>query len=192
MLLTFCQIEPPSKNEENAEALVLEKHASDTDKLPILDTIIAFSNVVNSKYKGLDLNDSIAKTVLYDHFKKQGCFTLDNLPDRSELTNEYEDKLVIDYTSIFKADLNNNQYTDAVIVYWLNPPYVSGHCWQPHKAIIMDTDSGYQITNEEFIPTNYTVARVSKENGHPTIFGYDYDCGNHRILQNLRIRLKFM
>ena len=105
------------------------------------------------------------------------------------ITNLWKQNLVSD-VEIYLTELNGSKSADAIITYWLTPPYASGHCWQPHKAIILDTDNGYRITNEEFIPDNFAIDSVLNKEGHVTIYGYDYDCGDHKVLKYIRARIK--
>lgn len=188
ILFTSCQTKQ-RKSDNNVKDSAVVIKAVDTNSLSTLDTTIFLSSISNSKYNGIDLNDSIAKNVLYNYFMKKGLLTSDNLPNIAKLTKKDKANLSVEFTSIFKMNLNNNKYTDAVITYWLTPPYANGHCWQPHKAIITDTDTGYQITNEEFIPDNYAVDSISTVKEQIIILGYDYDCANKKTLKNLKVRL---
>ena len=188
ILFTSCQTKQ-RKSDNNVKDSAVVIKAVDTNSLSTLDTTIFLSSISNSKYNGIDLNDSIAKNVLYNYFMKKGLLTSDNLPNIAKLTKKDKANLSVEFTSIFKMNLNNNKYTDAVITYWLTPPYANGHCWQPHKAIITDTDTGYQITNEEFIPDNYAVDSISTVKEQIIILGYDYDCANKKTLKNLKMRL---
>lgn len=189
LLFTSCQTEKQSDKHINLEDKPVAIRVDNTNGLSTFDTTIVLTGVVKSSYRGLDLNDEIAKAVLYNYFTNKGYLTSDNLPNAAKLTKKDEEKLSVDFTSIFKVDINNNKFIDAVITYWLTPPYASGHCWQPHKAIISDTDSGYQITNEEFIPANYAIDSVLTVKGQTTIYGYDYECANHKTLKNIRVRI---
>ena len=126
---------------------------------------------------------------MYNHFAQKGFWNSDNLPNVSKLNKEDKKKLCVEFTSIFKTNLNNSKYTDGVVTYWLTPPYASGHCWQPHNAIISDTDTGYAVTNEEFIPDNYNIDSVSSVNGKITIYGYDYECARDKIIKKFRVTL---
>ncbi|NJL76693.1 MAG: hypothetical protein HC892_18400 [Saprospiraceae bacterium] len=110
------------------------------------------------------MTSAYAKKILYSYFKTKGYFTSDNLPDMGKLTESDNYKLSVAYDTIFITDLNDNQNIDAIITYWLTPPYASGHCWQPHKAIVVGTDKGYRITNEEFIPDNFAIDSVVTKN----------------------------
>lgn len=188
LLLASCNHRKDVKVTSSSEkALVPVEITNDT--LITFDTTIILSDIPTSKNKSINLTDTLAKQILYAHFKKKGYYTSENLPDLDRLTKRERTKLSVDYTSIFIADFNNNSQNDAVITYWLTPPYANGHCWQPHKAIIVDTDNGYKITNEDFIPTNFAIDSIKKVNDQLTLFGYDYDCANEKTLKRLKIRL---
>jgi hypothetical protein len=166
------------------------QNLSEADSIPTIDTTIILTDIVKSNYYGQHLTDSIAKKILYTYFKSKGYYNSDNLPDIQKLTDADNDKLCVRFNEIFLTELNGNKNEDAIISYWLAPPYASGHCWQPHKAIISDTEKGYKITNEEFILDNFAIDSVQNKNGQVTIYGYDYDCGNHMVLRNIRVRIK--
>jgi hypothetical protein len=146
--------------------------------------------IVKSNFNGKNLTDSIAKKILYNYFKGKGYYNSDNLPDFDKLTDADNDKLSVSINDIFIAELNGNENKDAIISYWVMPPYASGHCWQPHKAIILDTEEGYTITNEEFIPEYFAIDSVQNVNGRVTVYGYYYDCENHKVLEYIRARIK--
>lgn len=188
ILLTACQ---PMQREKHSipKDTTGAGPADSTQTSPVSDTTIVLKNITRSRYQGPDLDDSIAKKILYRHFKQLGYLTEDDLPDIAHITEADNRKLSVDYTTIFKTDINHSGRTDAVITYWLTPPHASGHCWQPYKAIIADTDTGYSISNEAFIPDNYAIDSVKNIDGAVIIFGYDYDCGNGRMVRRLRIKL---
>lgn len=162
---------------------------SSVNQISILDTTVKLVGIKKSKYNNVELNDSIAKKTLYDHFMKRGFWTADNLPNVSNIQTGHEKKLCVEFASIYKVDLNNNNSSDAVITYWLTPPHAVGNSWQPHKAIIMDTDTGYTISNEEFIPCNYAIDSLIIVNKQIIICGYKYEFDENKISKTLRIRL---
>lgn len=181
---------------ENSNQAVTKIPVTDTgntvlanDSTITLDTTINISNISSSNYSGNQLSGNLAKQVLYSFFKKKGDFISGKVP--STILAADSNKLEVEYDTIYFADINKNKFRDAVISYWLTPPHASGHCWQPHKAIIIDTDSGYKITNEEFIPTNYSIDSIQSNQGSTKLFGYDYDCGNKKIIRQLRLTLKW-
>lgn len=158
--------------------------------LQTLDTTIILSKLEKSNYKGKKLTNMMAKKILYNHFTNKGYYTSDNLPDMSNLSEQDAQKLSVHFDTTYITELNSNKNEDAIITYWLMPPFASGHCWQPHKAIILDTDKGYKIVNEEFIPENFAIDSVVNNNGQLIVYGYDYDCANHKVLRNLIMHIK--
>jgi len=162
----------------------LKKKLSIIDSIPTLDTTIVLKKYTPAKYAGKILSTSIAKNILYNHFRSKGYLIQEELKGISE-TDEL--KTCVTYDTIYKV---NNKTSSAVISYWLAPPYSSGHCYQPSKAIIVDTDKGYKITNEEFIPTSFTIDSISMIDCYPIIFCYDFDCGEDKVIKKIRIKLK--
>ena len=158
------------------------------DEYEIIDTTIFLSGIKSSRYKGDKLTSGMAEEILYQHFVKKGYFRSDKIPE--VIKKEDGEKLAVYYDTTYLVNLNQNKFNDAIICFWLTPPGASGHCWQPHKAIISDADKGYKISNEEFIPTNFAINSVANQNNKSVIFGYDYDCGNHKVLRNLRLVLE--
>lgn len=185
-LLVSCDNKTTSKQGE----IPVIQNLSETDSISTVDTTIILTGIVKSNFNGKNLNDSIAKKILYTYFKDKGCYNSDNLPDLDKLTDADKDKLSVSFNEIFITELNGNKNEDAIISYWLTPLYANGHCWQPHKAIILDTDKGYKITNEDFIPDNFAIDSVLNKEGQVTIYGYDYDCGNHKVLKYIRAKIK--
>ncbi|MBL7837985.1 MAG: hypothetical protein JNM67_10745 [Bacteroidetes bacterium] len=173
------------------DTIVLDNEIEDSPVSHSLDTTVFLTDIVKSNYTGQNLTSDYAKKILYSYFKSKGYHTSDNLPDDfSNLIESDYDKLNITYDTIFTTDLNGNPNLDAIITYWVAPPLASGHCWQPHKAIILDTDKGYKITNEEFMPDNFAIDSVITKEQSVIVYGYYYDCVNQEILRNMRVKLK--
>ncbi len=151
------------------------------------DTSIILTDLPNSNYQGEKLTDSLAKSVLYEYFLKQGVFN-----EKTPFQNEQEriEASFITYDTMFLCNLNNNLHDDAVVSYWIMPWMASGHCWQPQKAVIVDTDKGYQIFHEDFIPTNIAIDSIKSNYNHIILYAYDYDCTSHLVIKNMKIRIK--
>lgn len=191
LLLSACNTTTDKTDKTNlGDIIILNKTTVDSSIGQPLDTTILLTGLAKSNYAGRNLKIAYAKKILYTYFESKGYYTSDNLPVMGKLTESYNDKLSVDFDTIFATELNGNANLDAVITYWLTPPYASGHCWQPHKAIILDTDKGYTITNEEFIPDNFAIDSVVSKDNSVAIYGYDYDCGNHKVLRNYRVKIK--
>ena len=190
LLTVFLLVSFDNKTTSKQGEIPVIQNLSETDSISTVDTTIILTGIVKSNFNGKNLNDSIAKKILYTYFKDKGCYNSDNLPDLDKLTDADKDKLSVSFNEIFITELNGNKNEDAIISYWLTPLYANGHCWQPHKAIILDTDKGYKITNEDFIPDNFAIDSVLNKEGQVTIYGYDYDCGNHKVLKYIRAKIK--
>ena len=154
------------------------------DSIPTLDTTIILSNITTSKYNGINLTENLAKKILFKHFKNKG----DVLPNMKFIPDSMQK--CIQYDTIYFTDFNHNKYSDAIIEYTELLCGSSSHCWQQSKAIIIDSDDGYKIINEEFIPTNFCIDSVVTKNRNVIVFGYDYDCGDNKILRHYKLTLK--
>lgn len=191
LLIVACKTTSDKTDKTSpGDTIIPDKATVDSSTVQPLDTTILLTSLTESNYTGQNLTSTYAKKILYSYFESKGYYTSDNLPDIGKLTDLDNDKLSVAYDTIFTVDLNNNKNTDAIITYWLTPPYSSGHYWQPHKAIVIDTETGYQITNEDFIPDNFAIDSVVTQKHNVTIIGYDYDCRNHKVLRNFRAVIK--
>ena len=131
--------------------------------------------------------DSIAQKMLYSHFKSKGYYNSEDLTGAKELMHT---DLVVDFNNIYLLELYESKSVNAIITYWITPPYASGHCFQLQKAIVRSTTSGYLITDEGFIPENFTIDSVIQGGGKVIIYGYEYDCGDRKILRHYRAILE--
>jgi hypothetical protein len=181
MAINFDSLKFPDKTEDDS-----------TPPLgPTLDTVIELNNIALSTYSGPNLTKRLAKAVLYKHFKGPDVISDDDTLSTIEIANANGDLLRIEYDTIYPIDLNHNRFKDALITYWLAPAYGSSHCYQPYRAIIIDTDTGYTITNRDFIPDNFLIDSVVPDNGRYTIYGSDYECANNRMLRKIKVSLNY-
>lgn len=163
-----------------------KQNLSEIENIKTIDTTIVLKGIEESNYNGKNLTDSIAKEILYIYYNNKGLYNTENLPPAEKLTDS---DIIVDFYKIYLAELNSSKLDDAIITYWLKPPFINGHCWQPHKAIISDTDKGYIITNVDFIPDNFTINSVLNQEGQTTIYSYEYDCSNNQILKYIKIKI---
>jgi hypothetical protein len=186
VLLVSCHIKTANKQIKTRDI----HDFVEADNIHTIDTTIHLCEIVKSNFNGENLTDSLAKKTLYTYFGSKGYYNSDNLPDIDKLTETEAIKPRITFIEIIKIELNNNRKDDAIILYDFAPPLASGHCWLPHKAIILDTEKGYQITNVDFIPDNFVIDSVLNTNRDVTIYGYEYDCIQHKISKSIRARIK--
>lgn len=146
----------------------------------------------NSNYSGSDLNQDLAKKILFEHFKRKGFLLQSDLKgDFSELENpKTKGKKCIDFIGIENFNLNNNQKKDAVVSYYNCEPYLNGNCVLPEKAIISDTDNGYKLINENFIPSDFSIDSIINSNNRIFFYCNKWDCQNHKKIKFYRIELK--
>ena len=164
------------------------KNYDSRNSLSLKDSSINVSCTKQSKYTGINLTDSLARKVLYDYFIKKGFLIIDNLPEK--LSKKDHNKICVQYDTLYFVDLNNNKYTDAIIEYWLAPFASRGHCYQPHKAMIVDQDSGYKLINVDFIPSDFIIESVLSENTRIVICGISFDCSSNQTLKRYNLILK--
>ncbi len=195
ILFASCQnINPVAKTDhkELQTKQIIPIHVLDTLIAPptidTLDTTILIDKLLPSSYNGPKLNKALVQKVLKAHFKKKGYLVSPNEFD--DLAQEYHGEIEMTFDTFYNADINHNQFPDAIVAYWLAPPMSSGHCIQPQYAIIIDQGNKYVVTNEDFIPTNFPIDSVVSRNNQTTIFACDYECANFKILRYLHLHLK--
>lgn len=186
MILVSCD----DKTEQKEKNIYTVHHLSDSNYIPTIETNIILNGIEKSNFKGVKLTDSIAKKILYTYFEDKGYYNSDNMSEFDKLTEAENDKLSVSFNEIYITELNGNKNEDAIISYWLTPLFASGHCWQPHKAILLDTDKGYKILNEDFISQSFAIDSVKNNNGQVIIYGYEYDCGNRKVLKHIKAKIK--
>jgi len=152
------------------------------DSLPYLDSIIVLKNSNYVRTPMEQLTEKEAKKALYKYFKKKGVLSQDEL--KGDLS-EAEGTLCVDYDTIYK--LKSNQFSGAIITYWLGVAYTSGHCFQPSRALISYTKKGFEITNENFIPEKFIIDSVGT---NLSFYGYDFECANNKTIRHFKITLK--
>ncbi len=179
-----------SEVEEDVDALFILEAVKTKSMvmLPGLDTTISLAGVSSARQASRPLNPATARKILFEHFKKQGYLIPGDEYAVPEDTGA--GTMEVTYDTLFLAKLNNDKYQDAFISYWLAPHGASGQCWQPHKAVIMSTGKGYQLMNEDIIPTNFSVDSVLTRAGQVVILANDYDCSNHVIIRNIKILIQ--
>lgn len=165
---------PPSPGSTTASAI------------PVFDTTVHLSGINNSHYEGASITFFLAKQVLYRYFKGKGYYAPDDTVAEALAANDAE---IVSYDTLFLADINGDNRVDGIITYRLMPAGASGHCWQPHSALIVDGNDGYQICNEEFIPPEFSIDSVSRQSGRLVVFGSDYDCADNVVRRTFRATL---
>jgi len=188
LLFSFaCGHEKPKDDNKSSP----DSSALNSDHHLVKDTIVILKNIKSSKYKGPNLTYNLAREVLYEHFKANGFWTPDDVSKYSPSNLPEKDyyRLCVNIRNVYYVNFNNNKYSDAIILYWLTPPFACGHCYQPHKAIIVDTDNGYSITNEEFIHDNFVIDSLASIDNSTILYCYDYNCSDNIELRKLRILL---
>jgi len=150
------------------------------------DTIVNIKPINPVENQGTISTEKATQT-LYAHFKSKGFLIQADVKKDLNLARlpENKDKNAIEFSELF---LFNNQL--GVITYWNAKPGAIGHCVQPHLALISNTVSGLAISNEEFLPPNFTIDSVKIENSKPIIYSRDYNCYTKEFLKKYKIQLK--
>lgn len=182
-LLTICCFSCSSKQRPSG-AGIKRNAPHDTLPIPVIDTTLHIGNLTPSNYRGDTLSAALAKQIVHRYFQKKGYWTQEEVPDL--LLEGDTIKEVVEFLRLHKIDINHNDYTDAIVEYYLAPPGANGHCIQPHKALLIDSNKGYQVEHEDFIPIAYSIDSISKN----IAFGYDYECANHFVRKYLCITIE--
>lgn len=149
-------------------------------QLPFLDTIIKISNGNSPQAGDSAINGIEAEKLLYDYFKNKGILTL-----KESQTSSTIDRIeAVEYDTIYNIWSTN--VSGALLLYWLGPTDLNGRCFQPRKALIIKTNTGYEITSEDFIPASFAIDSISGAD----IYGYDYECGGDRVLRQFKVALR--
>lgn len=166
-----------TKNETKTESKIVET---------IQDTVVNIKPVKPVANQD-SISTEVATQTLYTHFKSKGFLTQDEIEKKPSIRwlPKNEDKNVIEFSELF---LFNNQL--GIITYYNAEIGANGHCVQPHLALISNSVSGLAISNEEFLPPNFTIDSLKIVDNKPIIYSRDYNCYNHEFLKKYRIELK--
>jgi hypothetical protein len=149
-----------------------------------VDTLMTFRNLKPSAVRQMSrLTEDLVKMNLYEYYKDQDCFIEDNYP--SQLTDKDYDKNTVRYNLTYFTDLNGDSFVDAIVEYWLMPPSASGHCYQPHKAMVVSGKKKYIFVNPDFIDSFFSIDSVRSVNNKTFIYGCDFDCGGSNKCKRL-------
>lgn len=174
MLFAYCLGRPLENRSPNIpkDSTVLENASSTT--LPLLDTTIILKRIKNHPGFSKNITEKEGQLALYRYFDRKGVVSG---------PSSDQEKVCVDYDTLYPV--HTGRFSGAIISYWLGECDLNGHCFQPSKAIISRTISGLRVSNENFIPTNFTIDSTAG----PIVYGYDYDCGDG-ILRSIKITLQ--
>lgn len=134
------------------------------------------------------LTEELAIQTLNKYFKNKGYLIQSEIEGHSEVLElpKNKDKKSISFSAFFPFNANKS----AVITYYNCLPFQSGHCVQPHNGIISNSDKGFTISNEDFLPTNMAIDSVVTVNEKTFIYAVDYNCVQHKVMNNYKIEVK--
>lgn len=176
LIFTFCR-KVNTKSQEDTESL--KNKISNSDNLKVIDTTIFLSKIQTSEDNCKKIEEKEAKRYLYKYFKALGALT------RNEIKDYSKEILCIDYDTIY--NLKSNKNCIAIISYWLKPADLNGTCVQPSMAIISRSKKGLEITNKEFVNFDFGIDSIGNDQ---IIYGYKFDCSEHKILKKYRLKLE--
>lgn len=174
-LFTSC------KNENNKEGIILSKNnksAKEKINMTIIDSTIALTKIQSSNNCD-GIKETEAKWYLYKYFRNKGVIP------RHEIKNYSQEILCIEYDTIY--NLKSNKTCSAIIYYWLNPADLNGTCVTPKMAIVSKKSNGLQITNEEFLNSDFGIDSIADD---LTVFFSKYDCTQHKVLNKYKVKLE--
>lgn len=165
---------------KKTESKIIEKTSSFQDTIVEVD----FKEIIENQNV---LSTDVAIKTLNKYFKSKGFLIQSEIDKDLNIPrlHENEGKNVIEFSEVF---LFTNHF--GIISYYNAKPGAIGHCVQPHLAIISNTENGFLISNEEFLPPNFIIDSLKTENKKPVIYSRDYNCYNSIFLKNYRIKLK--
>lgn len=149
--------------------------------LPFLDTVIVLNVLRDQPQSEINITNRQAKKTVYKYFKEKGI--LSRVDFKLSLDNA-NNNLCVSYDTSYIV--STSSFCGAVVSYWIGPPDLNGHCFQPSKAFIQYTNRGHRISNENFILTNFAIDSTVGS----YIYGQDYDCGGRGIIRQFKILLK--
>ena len=169
------------------------KNCVEKDTIVEKDTTLFFDNLLPSAYSGTNLTTELAKEIIKKHLRAfdiiyqqdSGVSIPENATDE-----QISQILLFKIDTIYFIDLNKNQYKDAIVEYTVTPYMASSYCFYQTKALIIDSDNGYKLINESFIPETYSIDSVKTFNKTPYIYCKEYNCDQHQFIEKLCVQIK--
>jgi hypothetical protein len=159
------------------------KNSTRTDTLPAFDTTIVLKKIPLSTFpqSNAKLTMEVARSIVYSYFKKQG------INNEFEKVNTSEEAECVQWDTAYFVNINQGNFTDAIVLYWLHPCFGSSHYDQPKNGIVIRMSDKYQLINENFLPDKFHIdsARNGPDN-NAVIYGVEYDADFNKIIQKFR------
>lgn len=154
-----------------------------------IDTILSVDSLDFLESTNPDtLTKELSHKTLLEYFSKKGYFAQEKVSLDSLLTYpvDNEEPMCIMFDTLYTTHLNKDRILDGIVTYWQMPCGASGHCWQPHRAMIVSINKKYTIINTDFIPKSYLIDSITTNYDKTFINGKIYDCGNHEYIKTYR------
>lgn len=160
------------------------------DSIPALDTTIFIKKQIFKKEKGKVLTDETAKNVLYQYYRKRK-FCVDGAVPKGKSKLD-DNSMCVTFDTAYLVNLSCDNNLDAIVQYWITPYGGSGHCYQPHKAIILNSNRGLVLQNEDFIGEFHSIDSIIQINNcSVTLYGNEWDCGGtNETIKKFKVTLK--
>ena len=190
-----------SLNHSNQQSETSSDNIPQKDLLPFLDsTIILDLSKVEMSDSSIKppLTLSKVKKILYSYYKNIGYY-IERIPYaigdsdmQGSIAKDGTNKCVVYFDTATFVSLNNDDIYDAIIQYYLYPPYAlcHGNDFQ-HKSILISKDGKYNILGIDFISQYYVIDSI-KQISTTSLFinGNGYDWADWRINRHFKITLK--
>lgn len=153
-----------------------------------LDTLLVADSLnflQSDKFSGLF--DATAQTAIKEYFDKLGYYKTE---DSASVDWENDILLCASFDTLYRLHLNADKYIDGLVMYYDMPCFSSGHCYQPHLAIVTFIDGKYRLISRDILPDNYTIDSITQDRKFTYIYGNVYDCGEHEFTRGFRARIK--
>ncbi|NUY82366.1 hypothetical protein HUK80_15785 [Flavobacterium sp. MAH-1] len=152
------------------------------------DTIIDLEKTATGFGHAIDT--AVAKNVLYKHFRNKGELIEAEL-DIATFDAESPENLgkkAIAFLKLYGNKLNGkNQY---LIDYYHCEPFANGNCVRAHFAVISETKDGFEIVNEDCIPSTFNIDSIVNYHDKTSFFAHDYECANQKRKASYRIHFR--
>jgi hypothetical protein len=157
-----------------------------TSTLPMLDSNITIKNLANEDDSTAPPLDSSTIAKLFErHFRKEADLINGEEPHRKT----DDEKVLIE--AIYDT-INQIRYKSvkATISYVIKPYGASSTCFQPDHALVIYSHHQYSIIDEGIIPDHFFIDSIQSTNSGVIVFGYDWNCSDHKKIRNFKLNLR--
>jgi hypothetical protein len=172
LLLNACNNSPSKQADLGPEGRQIAR---------FLDSSVEIPKPAGSRAAVKHISKEEAEEALYSYFEAKGILSHTKWQMKS---SRYNGDAVVSFDTLYNLVLSN--WSGAILSYWLGPPDLNGHCFQPQKALLAETDSKLEIIQESFLPESYIIDSTRAN----FIYGYKYNCGVNERIEDFRLLCK--